>query len=81
MAYERRLARGANEDMLLVPDHAEVGDQVVLNKEGKVPLVLRPVAGGDDDERAYTVVGEAYVEGIMDGGAFREQDCGEIRVH
>ncbi|KAK8014817.1 hypothetical protein PG990_008113 [Apiospora arundinis] len=45
MAYERRLARGENGYLLLVPGHAEVGDQVVLVKEGRVPLVLRPEEG------------------------------------
>ncbi|KAK7976275.1 hypothetical protein PG989_014738 [Apiospora arundinis] len=78
MAYERRLARGENGYLLLVPGHAEVGDQVVLVKEGRVPLVLRPEEGGAG---AYKVVGEAYGEGIMDGEAFREQDCAEIRIH
>ncbi|KAK7992376.1 HET-domain-containing protein [Apiospora saccharicola] len=76
-AYDRRLAQGANGHLLLVPGHAQAGDQVVLVKEGRVPLVLRPGVG---DEKGYTVVGEAYVEGIMNGEAFRERDCAEIRV-
>ncbi|KAK8085470.1 hypothetical protein PG997_006741 [Apiospora hydei] len=85
MAYERRLARGTNGYMVLVPSHAEVGDEIVLVKEGKVPLVLRPKAGAEaggagDGSQGYTVVGEAYVEGIMDGEAFREQDCAEILI-
>ncbi|KAK8044409.1 HET-domain-containing protein [Apiospora rasikravindrae] len=86
MAYERRLGRGANGYMVLVPGHTEVGDQIVLVKEGKVPLVLRSCKRGDDggvggQEADYTVVGEAYVEGTMDGEAFRDQDCAEILIH
>ncbi|KAK8097269.1 HET-domain-containing protein [Apiospora kogelbergensis] len=81
MAYERRLARGSNGYLLLVPGHAEVGDRVVIVKEGRVPLVLRPKEEGVEGPGAYSVVGEAYGEGIMNGEAFREQDCAEIRVH
>lgn len=55
------------------------GDRVVLVREGRVPLVRRPGAAGGGKE-AYAVVGEAYVEGIMDGEAFREGGCAEIRV-
>ena len=50
--------------MGLVPHHATKGDVVAVLTGGRVPIVLRPHEG------YYTVVGDAYVHGIMDGEAF-----------
>jgi hypothetical protein len=41
------------------------GDLVYLVAGADVPYILRPVA---DKEHTFTLVGEAYVHGIMDGG-------------
>ncbi|KAH8896638.1 hypothetical protein GQ53DRAFT_778654 [Thozetella sp. PMI_491] len=38
-AYERRLARGANGYLCLVPEQAKEGDKLMLVKGGRVPLV------------------------------------------
>ncbi|EEU42374.1 uncharacterized protein NECHADRAFT_79878 [Fusarium vanettenii 77-13-4] len=39
--YERRLGRGENGFLALLPGEAEVGDKIVLVKGGRVPLLLR----------------------------------------
>ncbi|GAB1313504.1 hypothetical protein MFIFM68171_03714 [Madurella fahalii] len=73
--YERRLGRGEDGLLALLPAAAEVGDRVVLVKGGRVPLVLR-----HDGERGYRFVGEAYVHGAMDGEMFVEGKCKEMRI-
>ena len=75
-AYERRLGRGANGHLCLVPTTTEVGDKVVLAKGGRVPLVVR------QDGRAgyWKVIGEAYVHGIMDGQAWDESKCTKFKI-
>ncbi|KAH6855601.1 heterokaryon incompatibility protein-domain-containing protein [Chaetomium sp. MPI-CAGE-AT-0009] len=77
MVYERRLGRGGNGLLALVPDGAEVGDRIVVVKGGRVLLVLRRDGSG---QGYYRLVGEAYVEGIMDGEAFDEGMCVEMRI-
>ncbi|KAH7317140.1 heterokaryon incompatibility protein-domain-containing protein [Stachybotrys elegans] len=75
-AYERRLARGANGYLCLVPEQAMDGDKLMLVKGGRVPLVMR-----QDEERSYwTLVGEAYVHGIMNGECWDESKCRELKV-
>jgi hypothetical protein len=48
----------------LVPANASKGDVVALFTGGRVPIILRPGEG-----KHYTVIGDAYVHGIMDGEA------------
>ncbi len=43
----------------------EVGDQVWIIKDARVPFILRPVPGSDD----FELVGESYVHGVMRGEA------------
>lgn len=50
----------------LAPSNANVGDVVAVFTGGRVPIILRPQTG------YYTVVGDAYVHGIMDRGAMRD---------
>ncbi|KAK1758946.1 heterokaryon incompatibility [Echria macrotheca] len=76
-AYERRLARGANGYLCLVPASAEVGDKIVLARGGRVPLVLRV---GKEVDGAHSFIGEAYVHGIMDGDVWAEEKAVPIRV-
>jgi Heterokaryon incompatibility protein (HET) len=45
----------------LVPSRAKAGDVIALLLGGEVPIVLRPK--GDK----YTLVGECFVDGVMDG--------------
>ncbi|KAF2422581.1 hypothetical protein EJ08DRAFT_619328 [Tothia fuscella] len=51
-----------------------VGDLIVFVVGGDVPYVLRPV---EDRENTYTLVGEAYVHGIMSG---EKEVMGELKV-
>jgi hypothetical protein len=48
----------------LGPDHIELGDMIALLIGCQVPFVLRKSIDGK-----YEIVGEAYVDGIMDGEA------------
>jgi hypothetical protein len=46
----------------LGPQHAKAGDEVILLQGMQTPMILRPSRKG-----RYTLEGEAYVHGIMDG--------------
>jgi hypothetical protein len=50
-----------------VPINTRKGDVVALFTGGRVPIILRPETG-----KHYTVVGDAYVHGIMNGEAMRD---------
>ncbi|KAJ4988557.1 heterokaryon incompatibility protein [Stagonosporopsis vannaccii] len=56
--------------MGLVPVHAREGDVVAVLTGGHVPIILRTGNG------FYTVVGDSFVQGIMDGQAMR--DAGKL---
>ncbi len=59
---------GAENRIALVPDHAEIGDRLAILKGGPVPLVLRQLPeGAVEDAKAYEIVGDAYVSGMMTG--------------
>ncbi|KAK4031975.1 heterokaryon incompatibility protein-domain-containing protein [Parachaetomium inaequale] len=77
--YERRLGRGEDESLILLPERAEIGDRVVLVKGGRQPLVFRRDDGSGGQAR-YEFVGEAYVHGLMDGEGFEEGKCVEMRI-
>ncbi len=47
-----------------VPESADLGDRIAIFLGGTVPILLRP--SGND----YVVLGEAYVDEMMDGQAF-----------
>ena len=47
------------------PGHAEPGDLVVVFYGDRVAYVIRPAP--EHGENTYTLVGEAYCDGIMDG--------------
>ncbi|KAK1836081.1 heterokaryon incompatibility protein 6, OR allele [Podospora conica] len=72
---ERRLGTTSNGYLALLPKLTEIGDELVILKGGRVPVVLRP-----RDDGSMQFIGEAYVQGIMDGEAFREQDCVKLRI-
>ena len=54
----------------LGPDHLESGDLVTVLFGCQVPFLLRKSVNGK-----YEVVGEAYVDGIMDGEAVVGKEC------
>ncbi|KAK4140466.1 heterokaryon incompatibility protein-domain-containing protein [Dichotomopilus funicola] len=76
--YERRLGRGADGSLMLLPERTEVGDVLVLVKGGRQPLVLRQDPNGGQGN--YTFVGEAFVYGCMDGEKFEEGKCADMRI-
>jgi hypothetical protein len=50
------------------PNGMKTGDVVIIIPNANVPFVLRRVP---EDEDRYILIGEAYVEGLMHGEAFR----------
>jgi hypothetical protein len=51
----------------IVPQHAAVGDELVVLLGCTMPLVLRRVG-----ESNHALIGESYVHGVMDGEAMGE---------
>ena len=51
------------------PEAAQTGDQIWILYGGKVPFLLRPVAG---EINRYQLLGESYVHGVMFGEAMEE---------
>ena len=76
--YERRLGRGEDGSLVLLPGEAKVGDLLMLVKGGRQPLALRK--NGRAGEGLYSFVGEAYAHGAMDGERFEEAKCVEVRI-
>jgi hypothetical protein len=72
----RRLCRTNSGYIGLVPGYAQEGDEVCVVSGARVPFVLR--AQGT----FYSLIGECYVHGIMDGEALKFQSfqTQEIRV-
>lgn len=52
----------------------QVDDQVWIIQGAQVPIVLRPVP----NSTYFTLVGEAYVDGVMFGEALEADDCPEM---
>jgi len=61
------------------PESCQVGDLVAVLAGGQVPYIIRPVPHLSDMIRAtmgptletcYTILGDSYVHGIMDGEVF-----------
>lgn len=63
--------------LALVPPGAEIGDSIMLCSGGAVPLVTRRKAGNGCDG-AWTLLGESYVHGVMQGEAFEEKLCKDL---
>lgn len=77
-----------------VPLQAEVGDVVVVLPGGRVPYVLReaepdldtPPLGGENDSKVtlpghtYRFVGDAYLQGFMDGEGYDEEKLVDITL-
>ena len=60
--------------MGLGPWNAKVGDHVCVLKGADTPFLLRPVERKDE---RYTLVGETYVLGIMEGEAMADEEVDE----
>ncbi|KAL9110075.1 MAG: hypothetical protein Q9227_005414 [Pyrenula ochraceoflavens] len=59
------------------PIDAAVGDKIAILKGSRVPLILRETVSGD---RNFTLIGDAYLHGIMQGEAFDENACVSITL-
>lgn len=75
IAYDRCFVVMDNGALGFAPRHCRRGDMVVALRGGSLIYVLRRVAS-DRDPRKYTFVGDAYVDGYMDGKAFEGVDKG-----
>jgi hypothetical protein len=64
--YARLLFQTKGGDLGYGPLSMSPGDQVWVLENGRVPFVLRPVAGGKN----FELLGECYVHGVMDGQLF-----------
>ncbi|OCK74923.1 HET-domain-containing protein [Lepidopterella palustris CBS 459.81] len=76
----RRLVRTRGGYVGLAASGAEVGDQVVLARGCRVPLVLRRRGEKDGDGEGWRFVGDAYVHGMMYGECFEEGRCVSIAL-
>lgn len=74
--WNRRVFKAALDDgsvrIGLIPKQAEVGDQICILWGCSVPVVLR---ANDDDKygQSWTLIGEAFVHGLMNGEAFTDE--------
>ena len=64
----RRFCIAARGRMGLVLDGANEGDDIYISRGGMAPFVVRRVHHG------YSVVGEAYIRGVMYGEALTDDD-------
>lgn len=62
---ERRLFARSSGHVGLAPPGARIGDMVAFMQRGKVPFVIRFVS--NIRQSASTLVGDAYVDGLMYG--------------
>jgi len=59
--------------LVLGPEYAKRGDFIALLKGAQVPFILRHQSDGQ-----YQLIGEAYVDGIMDGEAMENSKWSEV---
>lgn len=64
---DRRFCITLNSRCGAVPAGAKTGDVICVFLGATVPHVLRPNIDG-----TYTLIGECYIDGVMNGGAFRD---------
>ncbi|KAG4419007.1 hypothetical protein IFR04_007868 [Cadophora malorum] len=69
MTYNRRAFRTASGWVGLGSEYIARGDKVVIFLGAQTPFVIRE-SGLRDERMAHKLVGEAYVDGIMDGESF-----------
>lgn len=62
--------------------HAKAGDIIAVAAGAKVPLLLRSAGEHEHSgviRKMYSIVGTAYVHGLMDGEAFRDKGQWETK--
>lgn len=62
----RRFCASSRKYLGWVPGFAQVGDLICIFKGGNVPFVLRHAEGDN-----YKLIGECYIQGIMNGEALK----------
>jgi hypothetical protein len=68
--------------MGLVPEHAEVGDEVTVLLSTHTLTALRRLAIIVDDGTArFQLIGECCVHGLMDGEALKQVEDGTLYLH
>ncbi|KAK6430093.1 hypothetical protein LTR95_013756 [Oleoguttula sp. CCFEE 5521] len=67
--FGRQLALMRSGNLALVPVIAQIGDEICLMLVGSTPFVLRRTDGAGD---THTLVGDAYVNGIMYGELYNK---------
>lgn len=77
-AKNRRMIRTTQGYIGLAPALARKGDLIALCRGGKVPLVLRDSSSTTEQE--WSLIGDCYVRGIMNGAAFRAEECRELWI-
>jgi hypothetical protein len=79
----KRLCILSNGRIGLVPDRAQVGDEVFVVEGASIPFIFREVTtrriGNDLSERLFNLVGEGYVLGVMNGEIWDLVDEGKVR--
>jgi hypothetical protein len=70
----RRMIKTSSGYIGLASRSTEIGDCIVVCEGSSVPLVLRNVEGG------WSLVGDAYVHGIMNGEAFDGKKCKDMCI-
>ena len=61
----------------------QLNDEIWILFGGNVPFILRPYPEGSENSGAYTLVGDCYVHGVMDGEAmehWKEKHTREISL-
>lgn len=77
VVWGRKLMRTKHYKLLgLAPEIGQKGDSIAILYGCSVPVVLRRKIGSD----YYTLVGECYVHGMMDGEAFDFQKSAQTRA-
>lgn len=71
--------------LCVAPGHVQLGDWVCILYRGDVPVVLRPRTPRsdprkEDEGQTWELLGEAYVDGMMDGEAVLQPHTDEVFV-
>lgn len=74
----RKLAVTERGGLGLVPGVTKIGDQVCIVRGLDVPLILRGAAADRSGERRWRLLGESYVQGVMEGQAITALQAGEV---
>ena len=70
VVWNRRLVKTRKEGLIgLVPKESAINDIICILYGCSVPVVLRSKGGAESLKRHYTVIGECYIDGMMDGEA------------